>query len=421
MAGEREPTKQPDEAARLRKTRLGELFRERREPGRAGLPTMSVTMAGGIVERGSLDRRVLSDLRPEQHLLARKGDIAYNMMRMWQGVSGLVPYDCVVSPAYVVLEPLAGIVPEFAAYFLKSELTVRKLHRYSQGLTGDRLRLYYEQFKGIVVEVPNTKTQALAAQILQSVDHCIGDSTATYDQLIRVKSALLQDLFDTRRQRSKRNTTRRLRLRDLGRWFHGGTPSKSHDGFWEGTIPWVSAKDLKGPDLWDSQDHISESAVEAGAKLAPVGTILILVRGMGLAKSIPAGIARVPLAFNQDIKGLQLHPDHVPEYVLYWIQRNEGRLMRIADDASHGTKKLDSNELLSLQIEMPHRPEQERVANVLRSVDDRATQERSLLHSLRRLKVALMQGFLTGEIPVSIPAAKLAASQGRDARKARKD
>ena len=33
---------------------------------------------------------------------ARVGDIAYNMMRMWQGATGVAPLDGLISPAYVV-------------------------------------------------------------------------------------------------------------------------------------------------------------------------------------------------------------------------------------------------------------------------------------------------------------------------------
>lgn len=84
---------------------IGRLFKRRIERGRAGLPVMSITMAGGLIPRNSVDRRVESALTPEQHLLVKKDDIAYNMMRMWQGVLGRADYDCLVSPAYIVMEP----------------------------------------------------------------------------------------------------------------------------------------------------------------------------------------------------------------------------------------------------------------------------------------------------------------------------
>ena len=44
---------------------------------------------------------------------AVKGDIAYNMMRMWQGAVGVVPTDGLVSPAYIVAKARRGIEPRY--------------------------------------------------------------------------------------------------------------------------------------------------------------------------------------------------------------------------------------------------------------------------------------------------------------------
>src|SRR4051812_21046649 len=96
--------------------RLGEVLKSRRERGREGLRVLSVTMEDGLVDRDSLDRRQDSTLRPEEHLAVRPGDIAYNMMRMWQGAFGLAQTEGLVSPAYVVLRPTSKIDPVFASY-----------------------------------------------------------------------------------------------------------------------------------------------------------------------------------------------------------------------------------------------------------------------------------------------------------------
>src|ERR1017187_1434864 len=101
-------------------TKLGKVFKSRRERGHDGLPTISVTLNNGLVLRESLDRKTDTTLSPEEHLLVRKGDIAYNMMRMWQGASGLAHFDALVSPAYIVLEPKSGVDAVFASYLLKS-------------------------------------------------------------------------------------------------------------------------------------------------------------------------------------------------------------------------------------------------------------------------------------------------------------
>ena len=62
-------------------TKLGKVFKSRRERGFPGLPTLSVTLNSGLVLRESLDRKTDTSLTPEEHLLVRRGDIAYNMMR----------------------------------------------------------------------------------------------------------------------------------------------------------------------------------------------------------------------------------------------------------------------------------------------------------------------------------------------------
>ncbi len=99
--------------------RLGDYFSSRRERGTPGLPTLSVTLDRGLIFRDELERRTDTTLSPEEHLRVYPGDIAYNMMRMWQGASGLANSDAIVSPAYVVLAPKKTIDPKFAADLFK--------------------------------------------------------------------------------------------------------------------------------------------------------------------------------------------------------------------------------------------------------------------------------------------------------------
>ncbi len=115
--------------------RLGDLFTSRREKGRAGLPTLSVTLNDGLVNREDLDRKQKTSLAPEEHLLVKPGDIAYNMMRMWQGAFGLAAQEGMVSPAYVVLKPNSCIDPLYAAYLLESARFRYLLWAYSHGIS----------------------------------------------------------------------------------------------------------------------------------------------------------------------------------------------------------------------------------------------------------------------------------------------
>lgn len=188
----------PGRQTRLVRFHLGELFGERKQKGKHGLPTLSVTMADGLVDRESLDRRVETDLTPEQHLLVCKGDIAYNMMRMWQGVFGFARHEGIVSPAYVVLKPKPEIDSHYAFYLFRHRSTIRKFERFSQGLTGDRLRLYFDQFCQIPVKIPDRKSQQKIAVTLQAIDDRLTIEKEKLARLSSLKTALSQRLLTGR-------------------------------------------------------------------------------------------------------------------------------------------------------------------------------------------------------------------------------
>ena len=51
------------------------------------------------------------------------------------------------------------------------------------------------------------------------------------------------------------------KLLSLSYFRTGGTPSTAHPEYWNGSIPWVSAKDFKAFRFDDSEDHVTELAL----------------------------------------------------------------------------------------------------------------------------------------------------------------
>src|SRR5690349_585746 len=92
--------------------RNGQLFSQRKETGFAELPILEVSLRTGVRVRrfdAAARKQVMSDR--SKYKRAAKGDIAYNMMRMWQGAVGVAPEDGLISPAYVVASPFVGVEP----------------------------------------------------------------------------------------------------------------------------------------------------------------------------------------------------------------------------------------------------------------------------------------------------------------------
>ena len=174
---------------------LGDLFRNRRERGQSHLPVMSVTQNDGLVERTCLDRKTDSTLTAKEHLLVRQGDIAYNMMRMWQGAYGIARHDGIVSPAYIVLAPSDEIDSEFASYWFRSNRLRYLLWAYSYGLTDDRLRLYYKDFARIPVTVLPIDAQRAIAAVLRTCDSEIALLRRQLKAFKNLKNGLVQKVL----------------------------------------------------------------------------------------------------------------------------------------------------------------------------------------------------------------------------------
>jgi len=177
------------------KTKLGQLFRNRKEKGERGLPVMSVTMNNGLVLREKMDRKMGHNLPPEQSLLVKPGDIVYNMMRMWQGSIGICKQDGVVSPAYVVCKPYKNINSLFAYYFFKAQPMLHRLKSYSFGITGDRLRLYYKDFAAIPIRIPPLPEQKKITEILCTWDDTIYETRKLVEAKKYLKKASVQQLL----------------------------------------------------------------------------------------------------------------------------------------------------------------------------------------------------------------------------------
>ncbi len=96
------------------------------------------------------------------------------------------------------------------------------------------------------------------------------------------------------------------RLGDLGRWSGGGTPSKSKATYWmNGTIPWVSPKDMKTEIVGNSEDWITEDAVEnSSTKRVPARSILMVVRSGILSHTFPIAVCDREVTLNQDMRAL---------------------------------------------------------------------------------------------------------------------
>lgn len=180
-------------------------------------------------------------------------------------------------------------------------------------------------------------------------------------------------------------------------WGSGGTPSKQNESFWDGDIPWISASAMRGTRYADSELKITKHAV-AGTKLAQEGDLLLLVRGSMLFNKIPVGIAKRELAFNQDVKSIRVKSSLTPEFLLSWFLASENKLMNMVSCTGIGAGKLDTQELLAMDVWLPLIAEQTKIANFLTAVDEKISQLTRKCDLLAQYKKGVMQQIFSQEL-----------------------
>ena len=192
-------------------------------------------------------------------------------------------------------------------------------------------------------------------------------------------------------------------LKYLATFQSGGTPSKENLQFWDGEIPWASAKDLKRDQLDDTSDHITELALKSGgATLVPIGSVLVVVRGMILARLFPVVEILVPMAINQDLKALKAAEILHDQFLAYLLRGFAAESLRRLEEAGHGTKALRMDAWTSMRLTVPPLDEQKKILDSIvatnRRIDTLISTTESSIELLKERRSALITAAVTGQI-----------------------
>ena len=176
-------------------------------------------------------------------------------------------------------------------------------------------------------------------------------------------------------------------LEDLGIFMGGGTPSKSEEKYWNGSIPWISSSDMTEDSVTkiNISRYINHDAIDNSAtKLCPKNTIHIVSR-VGVGK---VAISHIQLCTSQDFTNFISNDLNNRLFLTYYLSV----IMKKKSQQTQGTsiKGITSEEIKKLRIFLPSLPEQKKIAEFLFLVDERIEQQRKLVEALKRYKRGLL-------------------------------
>lgn len=165
--------------------------------------------------------------------------------------------------------------------------------------------------------VPQRKEEGTAKELLAEIR--AGKARLVKEKKIK-KNKPLPEITDEEKPFDIPASWEWVRLKDLGQFSSGKTPSKQVPSNWEnGIVNWFTSKDIKSDYLSKSQILISEEAAK-GLQLYPVGTLLMVVRSGILKRLFPVSLLKAPGTINQDIKAFQIYDERLSMYLFLCLK-----------------------------------------------------------------------------------------------------
>ncbi|MDD1762052.1 MAG: restriction endonuclease subunit S [Methanothrix sp.] len=180
----------------------------------------------------------------------------------------------------------------------------------------------------------------------------------------------------------------------------GGTPLRSISRFYQnGTIKWIKTKELKDWYIDDSEEKITEEALEeSSAKLFPPNTVLMAMYGDG--RTITSlGILRTESATNQACCALIANPDvcyHL--YLFYSLKYHRADFIQLATGGAQ--RNLSGTLIRNFAIRVPPLVEQHAIARILSSLDDKIELNRRMNETLEAMARAIFKSWFVDFDPV---------------------
>ena len=376
--------------------RIGDVYAERSERGAENMDLLSVTMTDGVKMRSDIEGKDNSSEDKSNYKIVYTGDMVYNSMRMWQGASGISPYDGIVSPAYTILKPRIPISNGFFAALFKNERLINAFRKNSQGMTSDTWNLKYPQIETIKIHIPTVSEQEKIAEFIALIDAKISKQRILVDSLKKYKRGLLQQIFSRKLIMTVGDESwEYIPLGEIGCFF-GGLTGKSKEDFDHGDSKFITYMNVYKNTFAD-ETMVTAVDVAPNEKQNTVqyGDILFTqssetVEEVGLSSVWVHDTTPYLNSFCMALRPRSLEK-YNPYYLGYALRSPKIREAIMKEGQGISRINLAASRIENIPIPIPPAAVQIKIADYLKKWDDRIYANEKTLTELISLKKAFLQ------------------------------
>ena len=261
-------------------------------------------------------------------------------------------------------------------------------------------RLYNGVIYATNIALPPLEEQKHIAEALSDVDSMISSLEKLIAKKKSVKQGAMQELLTGKKRLTgytgKWNYVAIGKMTDV---FSGGTPNTSIEGYWGGTIPWMSSGELNLKIVREVAGRITDDGLKnSSTHFIPPFCVLIGLAGQGKTRGT-AAYNTFSLCTNQSIAAIYPNDDEFNSKYLYYVMDTQYDNLRELSSGDGGRGGLTKKLLQDYVVYIPRDVEEQKaIASILSDMDNEIETLEQKLEKTRQIKQGVMQQLLTGKI-----------------------
>lgn len=312
-----------------------------------------------------------------------------------------------ISPTMAIIKAKKSN-PIYTYYFLSSNQTFKQFRLISTGST--RTSIGMKNLRKLSFIAPPLPEQQKIASILSTVDEKIENTDRQIEQAQNLKKGLMQRLL-TRgigHTRFKSSPLGEIpeswevnTVKSIGEIVTGGTPSTKKREYYSDDIDdgylWATPIDLGYSKFIKNTNTKLTYLGLKETRIIPKESIMVTCIGSTIGK---VGMAPQKMATNQQINSVICNMYNNPHFFYYYFQQIRELIKSLA--GVQAVPIINKTTFSNLQIPIPPLQEQQKIASILSTVDEKLENLQSKKSQYEQFKKGLMQKMLTGKIRVKV-------------------
>ena len=378
--------------------KLGEVFEEYSEKNHEELPALTIIQGGGTILREESERALQYDKSNlSGYKMVKKDDFIVHL-RSFEGGLEKANSDGIISPAYHTFHG-DNMDSRFYYPFFRSRRFIDVLLKPHVYGIRDGRSIDIDGMKSILIPVPSYEEQKAIGGFIETLDNLITLHQRKLDSIKNIKKCMLQKMFPKEGEQFPEvrfpgftDAWEQRKLGEMSSSFEYGLNAAAKE--YDGTNKYIRITDIDDNSREFLQEDVTSPDTDLskaeGYKLSE-GDILFARTGASVGKSYIYKASDGLVYYAGFLIRAKIKPEYNPEFIFQNTLTSDYEKFIKVTSMRSGQPGVNAQEYSQFEINVPSKPEQDKIATYFRNIDNLITLHQRKYGELKELKRYLLQ------------------------------